>query len=272
VLALPPALNVITVYVLNIEVKTIKGEIKNGMFSPLAYIASNTLVQLPMMLLISLGACLPAFAVGGWPWDNFGTFVLAMACSLWGFECMAQFFSLQKNPIVGMLLYVQMWSAGILFCGLVFKGEDVIWPFRLLYYILPLKYMFNAGGRDIFIPTTYAGALSCAAGVDTITTTYGTTTCGADGFYCPDSTTSLTCLGQTGAQVLDSLHHTYESVSSKDDRVIDIVIMLGIGCAFKLMYIAVFARQCSPVQLRAAGKLSRAIAARTSPAEAVSAA
>merc|ERR1711966_456392 len=102
-------------------------------------------------------------------------------------------------------MYVQMWSAGILFCGLVFKGNDVIWPFRVLYYVLPLRYMFNLAGYDLYMPTSYSGALSCVPGVESVVTLSGNTTCGANGFYCPTATTSLECLGQTGQQVLDSL-------------------------------------------------------------------
>lgn len=70
--------------------------------------SATTLVQLPMMLAIAVCACVPGFAIGGFPWDNFITFVLAYAVNLFAFECIGQFCSLIPNPIVGMLMFMNM--------------------------------------------------------------------------------------------------------------------------------------------------------------------
>ena len=112
VLCVPVALDLVTVFVLNLEVKTVKMEMKNGLYSPLAYVLSNTLVQVPMMFAFAIFAALPAFAIGGWPWDNFVTFWLAYTASMWAFECLSQLMSLIPNPILGMLSFVSAWSAG----------------------------------------------------------------------------------------------------------------------------------------------------------------
>ena len=47
------------------------------------------------------------------------------------FEALTQLLStLFANPILGMLAFLMFWSSSIIFCGLVFRGNDVIWPFR----------------------------------------------------------------------------------------------------------------------------------------------
>merc|ERR1719174_133671 len=122
------------------------------MYSPTAYIIANTIVQVPFMFFLSLGAILPAFGIGGWSFENFGSFLIAYSASMWAFECMAQCMALIPNPILGMLNFVSAWSCAILFCGLVFRGEDCIWPLRAFYYILPLKWLFNAAAYDVYYP------------------------------------------------------------------------------------------------------------------------
>eukprot|EP00965_Chrysotila_dentata_P118893 3931538-Pleurochrysis_carterae.AAC.2 len=89
---------------------------------------------------MSLALLVPSYAIGNWPWTEFGYTFVGYALMLWAWECIAQFLSLMKNPLLGMLSFLNFWFTGILFTGLVFKGSDVIWPFRTLYYILPYKW------------------------------------------------------------------------------------------------------------------------------------
>jgi len=227
VLAVPASLDLVTVFVLNIELKTVKTEIKNGMYSPVAYVLSNTAVQIPWMFGISIFVLLPAFGIGGWDWSNFGTFFIAYAASTWGWECLAQLLSLQSNPVLGMLNFVNAWSAGLLFCGLLFRGEDVIWPLRLFYYVLPLKWLFNSAAYDIYTPVVYPDAELCTPGSDPM--------CSMLGYKCANLT-SINCFGHTGAQVLDTLHYSFPTLSSKDERGLDIACILGFSVALKVMY------------------------------------
>ena len=54
------------------------------------------------------------------------------------FDNLAQLLALAfANPVLGMLAFLGVWSSSIVFCGLVFRGEDVVWPFRLFYYVMP---------------------------------------------------------------------------------------------------------------------------------------
>jgi len=197
------------------------------MYSPLAFVLSNTIVQIPFMFLLSVCVLIPAFAIGGWSWTNFGTFFLAYAASMWAWECLAQCFSLQGNPVLGMLNFVSAWSAGLLFCGLIFRGEDVIWPLRIFYYVLPLKWLFNSAAYDIFTPAVYTDAELCNPAQDPA--------CTLMGYKCANLT-SISCFGHTGAQVLDTLQYSFATLSSKDERVLDIACILACAVFLKVLY------------------------------------
>ena len=236
ILAIPPCLCIISIITMTNEMKAVVYEIKNGMYRPFAYALSTTVVQVPMLILLSFAINVCVFAVGNWPWDNFATFVLQYACNLFVFEALTQLLStLFANPILGMLAFLMFWSSSIIFCGLVFRGNDVIWPFRTFYYTLPLRWLFNSVGYDIYTPATYDGAYDCVPGTN-VTTDQGNATCAETGFYCTDASTSLGCYGRTGSQVLSTLHLTYESLDSADDRLMDFIIMLSMGLGFKLQF------------------------------------
>jgi len=233
-LCVPPSLDIVAVFVFNMELKTARSEMKNGLYSAISYIVANTAVQLPMMIGIAVCACVPGYALGGFPWDNFLTFVLAYALNMFAFECIGQFCSLFANPIVGMLMFMNVWASAILFTGLVFRGEDVIWPFRALIWIFPLRYLFNACAYDIFMPATYSGAEPCTPG-SLVNTSFGTQLCSSTAFYCPSVPLTL-CAGETGTQILGSLHQAYETLNTGDDRLLDCMVILGIALLYKAQY------------------------------------
>jgi len=192
------------------------------------------------MLIFSISVNIVAFAIGGWPWDNFGSYILAYAVNLFVFDSLGQLFAAQfKNPILGMLCYIMNWSSSIVFCGLVFRGDDVIWPFRLFYYVLPLRWLFNALTYDIYMPETYNGAELCNPGNE-IPGGNGTV-CQSVGYFCPDmpSDVSIGCWGREGSQVLSTLHLTYESLSQNgdDNRPLDFGILIGMGLIIKFMFV-----------------------------------
>jgi hypothetical protein len=140
---IPAMFGAVSVYAGNIEYLSVKGEIRNGMCSPLAYLLSNLMVQVPMMLVMALFVCVPYFAIGGFPWNGFVQALLLDAANLWVWESMGQLLALGTNPIIGMLTYANLQFASTLFSGLVFRGADVIWPTRVLYYVLPFKYLMG---------------------------------------------------------------------------------------------------------------------------------
>jgi hypothetical protein len=48
--------------------------------------------------------------------------------------------SLIKNPLLGMLNFVNFWFTSFLFAGFFAREIDVIWPFKLFVYILPMRW------------------------------------------------------------------------------------------------------------------------------------
>jgi hypothetical protein len=243
ILCIPPCLCIISIIGMTFEMRSVINEIRNGMYRPLSYAFSTTVVQAPMLLVLGFAVNVLVFAVGGWPWDNFVTFVLQYSCNLLVFESLAQLLVVAfPNPILGMLAFLMYWTSSIVFCGLVFRGGDVVWPFRVFYYIMPLRWLFNGLGYDLYTPSTYDGALECTPGA-AITTDQGDATCAATGFYCTDASQSLGCYGRTGSQVLETLHFAYESLGSEDERLMDVMILLGMALVLKVAFVFVLWRK-----------------------------
>jgi len=243
VLALPPCLGITAVIGTSRDTRSVVSEIQAGMYGVFSYVVSTSFVQIPMLLLLTVVTSVCAFAIGGWPWESFVSYVFQYAINMWVFESAGQLLAvLFESPVFGMLGYLIMWSNSIIFCGLVFRGEDVVWPFRAFYYILPMRWLFNGLGYDVYGPDTFKGASDCVAN-STVVTDQGETTCTEAGFYCEDARNSFGCWGHTGDQVLKTLHMTYESLDSKDDRALDVGIMLGMVVVIKMAYVAMLWRK-----------------------------
>jgi len=239
VLALPACLGIVTVIGTNRDTTSVVYEIRAGMYRAFSYVLSTSLVQIPFLILLGIGINVCCFAIGGWPWDNFVTFVLMYSINLWAFDSLAQLLAVVfKSPVLAMLAYLGVWSTSIIFCGLVFRGNDVVWPFRAFFYMMPLKWLFNATGYDIYMPGEFSGAELCTPGA-TITAEDGSiSTCTDAGFYCEGATSSFGCWGRTGEQVLQTLHMTYESLEPSDGRLLDLAVLLGMVVALKIGYTA----------------------------------
>jgi hypothetical protein len=147
---------------------------------------------------------------------------------------MGQFFALGANPIMGMLNYANIWFAATLFSGLVFRGVDVIWPIRVLYYILPFKYLFGGIAWAIYKDAEYSGAEPCPVGMD----------CGGRTFYCPgDVTGGLQCWGRTGLEILSSGSYLYEVVSPTDYYLFYLSMLLAQAAVYKtLQFVVLYAK------------------------------
>jgi ABC-type multidrug transport system ATPase subunit len=232
-LCVPPALDIVAVFYYNIELQTARAEMKTGAYGIFAYVVANTAVQLPMMFALALCACIPGYGLGGFPWDNFVTFWIAYALSLWAFECLGQACALLRNPIIGILQFMNVWAGALIFTGLVFRGEDVIWPFRILIWLFPLRWLFNSAAYDIFVPAIYEGTLPCTYG-SLVNTSTGPSMCFSD-FYCPDVPLTQ-CAGRTGTVILKNLNRNYETLNDKDERGIDILIIIAIALVYKLIF------------------------------------
>ena len=69
------------------------------------------------------------------------------------------------------------------------------------------------------MPARYRDVSTCEPGPDA-------PLCNDLGYSCGNLST-LDCFGHTGAQVLDTLHYSYDTISSKDERMIDLGCILA---------------------------------------------
>jgi hypothetical protein len=44
------------------------------------------------------------------------------------------------NPLLGMLGFLQFWFCNFLFCGLLVPKEQIIWPFRVVCWMIPFTW------------------------------------------------------------------------------------------------------------------------------------
>eukprot|EP00403_Amphidinium_massartii_P011216 CAMPEP_0178424242 /NCGR_PEP_ID=MMETSP0689_2-20121128/28108_1 /TAXON_ID=160604 /ORGANISM="Amphidinium massartii, Strain CS-259" /LENGTH=649 /DNA_ID=CAMNT_0020045871 /DNA_START=81 /DNA_END=2030 /DNA_ORIENTATION=- len=216
-IGVPCNLAVIAVYAYNAEFKAIRREMKNGMVSPVAYVLANSLLQIPVMFLFAIFALgVPAYAVGKFYLPNIGMMILLYAAAMYAWEGFAQVLSIAfDNPLVGMMAFMQGWFTGFVFSGWLIPRDDIIWPFRLFSYILPLRYTIRGMVYLEIIDTDYEPC---------------------------DGSTPI-CYGrsdwsgyQDGGDVLDSLGDIFGSFGSKNTLLEDIVVPLGLAVAFKLIH------------------------------------
>lgn len=186
------------------------------------YSLANTVIQVPAMIALSV----MAIALGGYGISNYhaaqflpmlGIYTL----TIWSFECAAELQAIQfGNPLVGMLMFMNIWFSSFLFAGVMVPERDVIWPFRLFTYTLPLRWFLSGAMFIDFKDTTFSGAYPVATG---------------RGYACPlEGVDDRVCYGYTGRQVLDSIGATYKSISSEDTVGMDCLYILIIGLVFKL--------------------------------------
>ena len=216
IMAVPSMMGVIMVYVCNNETKSINKEVKNGLLPPSAYILSKTLIELPIMIILAISI----LSIGGYIMlqfnsSNIGLTIIVLSCMLWFFECMAQLMALLfTNPLIGMMGYVQSWFLFFLFAGMFSNDKDIIWPFRAISYISPLKYTL----RTLVYLDYHAQLFDCSNKI-----------------IC-----NRFLLGNklSGDIVMDYIGKTsIPSISSDNTVYSDIGIIIGIAIFFKIIYI-----------------------------------
>jgi glucan phosphoethanolaminetransferase (alkaline phosphatase superfamily) len=80
------------------------------------------------------------YLIGDMPWSSLGPALLPISANLWAFEGIAQLFSLTPNVLLGMMNFMFIWFVGFLFLGLFVRIPDVIRPFQLVCYMMPIGY------------------------------------------------------------------------------------------------------------------------------------
>jgi len=224
-LAATTMFNVVAVYAVNEEFFLIKKEIRNGMCSRNGYITSRFFLQIPYIILLALFAILiPGYAIMGFGFDGFPVGLCVMASCLWAFECLAEALAVSfANPLIGMLGAVSMWFTCFLFCGAFLEPDFIIWPFRALTYVLPLRWSIQTLCYTAYRDTKWEGAVLSESPL---------------GYTCTSTDVMDPCYGYTGEQVLLSLKKGgYGCVSAEDTVAGDIrnVLLFGLFC--KIVFI-----------------------------------
>jgi hypothetical protein len=149
--------------------------------------------------------------------SSFLPIVAVWASMLWSFECTAQVFSvLFDNPLAGMMAFVMYWFASFLFGGMFVPAADIIWPFRALAYVTPLKYCLQSLVYLDFHDSTFF--------------------CGGAGNLSFDGT-PCSHQDKTGAEVLGYIGQNVLGIASPSNTVgQDIGTLLLIGVVYKLAY------------------------------------
>jgi len=200
--------------------------VRNGIQHPFPYLAAR-LLQVPMMFLLSICCITVAgYAICDWNKEKYLTVITMHALTLLAFELMAEFCALcSQNFAVSMLLFIGLWFASFLFCGLVVRDVHVMWPLRLLCEILPLRYGQKSIAYEEFIDRQFSGAQYC----DPVNDMH----C-LNGIKC----NGAACFGITGKQVLDNLNHILDLYSADEGTTRESIYILLIFCVVvKLMYI-----------------------------------
>merc|ERR1711988_985643 len=94
---------------------------------------------------MAIFALLPAYTFMGYDSSNYLLMLCVWACMIYSWECMAELLAVAfDNPLLGMLNFMQLWFSAFLFGGFLLPGEDMYWPLKIFFYILPIKY-----GKDV---------------------------------------------------------------------------------------------------------------------------
>ena len=212
-IGVPANMGVVTVYACNAEYNSIIKEVKNGMVTPLSYLISKTILEIPIMFLfgiVALGES--AYGISNYYAPHMMIMVSIWSLSIYCWEAIAQVMALSfKNPLLGMMQFMGVWFSGFLYGGFLIPGEDMVWPFKLFYYILPLKYTIRSMVYTEFIDSKYD---SC------------------DKNRYEDEI----CFGKEGKEVLENLNQIYPLFSSDNTLMVDLLVIFGLTVLFKMIY------------------------------------
>eukprot|EP00966_Prymnesium_polylepis_P334859 7390220-Prymnesium_polylepis.2 len=200
-----------------------------------------------MMLVLSISSLsISGFAMMNYDVAFFLETVCCLAVYLFAFECLAQFVALHHNPLAGMLFHLTCWVTMFLFAGLFLRISDIIWPFQVISYIVPTRYILSLSMYFNVKDRTFGEAAPCDPGVSP---TNSSAMCLAGGFICDADIPPSQCFGYTGSQVLSALSVQYEFLSTAPSVGKELAIMLAFAAVWKTAFAILLQRQCLKVQL-----------------------
>ena len=188
-------------------------EIKNGMVTPFSYVLAKSVLQVPIMFIWAVFALGQAYAIMDYYVANFGLMMVIFACYIYAWEAMAELLSVAfENPLLGMMQFMGLWFSAFLYGGFLIPGEDIYWPLKIFFYILPIKYTVRSMNYVDNIDAKFDG---CAK-------------------YDDDE---QFCFGQDA--LLKNVGSIYPLITDENTLSTDIGIVLAIAAFFKLQYIII---------------------------------
>merc|ERR1712226_807472 len=179
---------------------------------PLPYLVSRFLIEIPTFFLLYIVALLiPAYAIMDYPFEHFVQGMLLWSVGLHCFEAWAQIISVSfGNPLLGMMAYINVFFVSFLFAGFLISEKDLVWPFKLFYYIMPMKYSVRGTFYQDMIDSKYKA--------------------------CNMTEPPPLCYGQDGKDVLDRVSYILPVYSSEDTFAEDIGLLYVILAVLKALY------------------------------------
>jgi len=211
----------------SMDVLNLKRNVHNGIMRPVSFFVAR-LLQLPMMILFSVcSVSVGGYAMGNWNGERYGIIILLNAMLLTSMEFTAEFCAvISVQPALGILSFLGLWFANFLFSGMVFKDKDVVWPLKLICYILPLRYGISPMAYWEYIGTMWEGTTPCHPTNDKM--------CQPAGYKCVGS---RICYGNTGSEVLESMSEIFGLISSKNETAECVLYLLLYCVVIKVLYI-----------------------------------
>jgi ABC-2 type transporter len=210
-------MGVVAVYALNDEFKSILRETKNGMTGPMTYVLAKTILVIPIILVFAIFALgIPSVLIMDFPGDKFGPAMLLWSAVMYVFECLAECLSVWlEDPILGMLAFTSYWFGFFLFSGFLISVDDLVYPFKIFYYIFPFSYYIRSQLRNWLIDTTW---VACD----------------------PDNNTSNSPVCEQypiGENILPAIGLSYPVIQAKDTYWQDFGTLIALALVFKVAYI-----------------------------------
>ena len=198
----------------HVEYKVLRGEVKNGMVSPVSFILAKALIEIPFMFLFSLAAIgFPDYVLLQVYPENFGVMFMLVTVGVYAFEGIASTVAILCNEQLGPIVYTLVLFVTFLNCGFLVPPDSLIWPFKVLYYIMPTSYLHKCMSFLVIIDETFKP-------------------CKPDTFIC------FTQFGEIAYAVLTFLSPMQEDIESYDDVWTEIGILFSIAIAFKIISVA----------------------------------
>jgi hypothetical protein len=207
----------VAVYALNDELKTILREAKNGMTAPMTYVLAKSILVIPIIFIFAIFALgIPSILIMDFPGDKFGGAILLWSAVMYVFECAAEFFSVWlSDPILGMMAYTSYWFGFFLFSGFLISVDDLVYPFKIFYYIFPFSYYIRSQMYNLLIDTTW---VPCDPANNT-----------ANSPVCEPF--------PSGAKILDGIGLSFPVINSENTYWQDIATIIALALVFKIGYI-----------------------------------